>query len=83
MAKLADECFERMILGRWKYPSIVRSRIDKDIKPSIGKGKAKDVNPSHMEIHRCQNGLRHSVFVQFYKRGQKPIFKINLLKLII
>ncbi|WP_221065778.1 phage integrase central domain-containing protein [Methylomagnum ishizawai] len=49
MAKLADECFERMILGRWKYPSIVRSRIDKDIKPSIGRLRVEDVKPLHID----------------------------------
>ena len=37
VAKLADEFFERMVLGKWKHPSIVRSRIEKDIKPNIGK----------------------------------------------
>jgi len=33
---LADEYFERMINGRWKHPNIVRSRIEKDIKPHLG-----------------------------------------------
>ena len=33
----ADEYFERMINGRWKHPNIVRSRIEKDIKPHLGK----------------------------------------------
>ena len=31
---LADEYFARMILGRWKHPNIVRSRIERDIKPA-------------------------------------------------
>jgi len=30
VAILADAYFERTILGRWKHPNIVRSRIDKD-----------------------------------------------------
>lgn len=48
-AKLADEYFERNILGRWKHPNIVRSRIEKDIKPSIGRVLAKDVQPAHID----------------------------------
>jgi hypothetical protein len=43
VAQLADEYFERMILGRWKHPNIVRSRIENDIKPNMGKMKAEDV----------------------------------------
>jgi len=34
---LADEYFERMILRRWKHPNIIRSRIERNIKPNIGK----------------------------------------------
>jgi integrase len=49
VAKLADEYFERMILGRWKHPNIVRSRIDKDIKPSIGHLRVEDVKPLHID----------------------------------
>lgn len=45
VAQLADEYFERMILGRWKHPNIVRSRIEKDIKPAIGRMKVEDVRP--------------------------------------
>ena len=49
VAKLADEYFERTILGRWKYPNIVRSRIENDIKPAIGKMKAEDVRPRDID----------------------------------
>lgn len=49
VAKLADEYFERMILGRWKHPNIVRSRIEKDIKPSIGRLAVEDVKPKHID----------------------------------
>lgn len=49
VAKLADEYFQRMILGRWKHPNIVRSRIEKDIKPAIGKLALEDVTPSHID----------------------------------
>ena len=33
VGQLADEYFERMLNGGWKHPNIVRSRIEKDIKP--------------------------------------------------
>ena len=46
---VADEYFERMILGRWKHPNIVRSRIERDIKPSIGKLAVEDVKPAHID----------------------------------
>lgn len=49
VAKLADEYFERTILGRWKHPNIVRSRIENDIKPAIGKMKAEDVRPRDID----------------------------------
>lgn len=49
VSHLADEYFERMILGRWKHPNIVRSRIEKDIKPAIGKLKVEDVKPLHVD----------------------------------
>jgi integrase len=49
VGRLADEYFERMIVGRWKYPNIVRSRIEKDIKPNIGKLAVKDVKPLHID----------------------------------
>ena len=49
MAQLADEYFERMIMGRWKHPNIVRSRIEKDIKPAIGNLKVEDVKPRHID----------------------------------
>lgn len=49
VADLADEFFERMILPRWKHPNIVRSRIEKDIKPAIGKLSVEDVKPRHID----------------------------------
>jgi len=49
VAQLADEYFERMILGRWKHPNIVRSRIENDIKPNLGKMKAEDVKPRDVD----------------------------------
>lgn len=45
MGQLADEYFAKNILGRWKHPNIVRSRIEKDIKPNIGKIPVEDVKP--------------------------------------
>jgi integrase len=49
VAKLADEYFEDKILGRWKHPNIVRSRIEKDIKPAIGRLALVDVTPKHVK----------------------------------
>jgi len=49
VAKLADEYFERNILGRWKHPNIVRSRIERDIKPNIGKLHVEGVKPAHID----------------------------------
>lgn len=49
VSKLADQYFERNIIGRWKHPNIVRSRIERDIKPRIGKLNVKDVRPSHID----------------------------------
>ena len=49
VAKLADEYFERMVFGKWKHPNIVRSRIEKDINPHIGKLALEDVEPRHID----------------------------------
>jgi integrase len=49
VAQLADEYFEARILGRWKHPNIVRSRIERDIKPQIGKLAVEDVKPAHID----------------------------------
>jgi len=49
VGQLADEYFERNILGRWKHPNIVRSRIERDIKPNIGKLAVEDVKPMHID----------------------------------
>jgi len=48
VGQLADEYFNKNILGRWKHPNIVRSRIEKDIKPNIGKIPVEDVKPLHI-----------------------------------
>jgi integrase len=45
---LADEFFAKNILGRWKHSNIVRSRIEKDIKPNIGKIPIDQVKPMHI-----------------------------------
>ncbi|WP_236953212.1 MULTISPECIES: DUF4102 domain-containing protein [Methylomonas] len=45
VVQLANEYFTKIILGRWKQPNIVRSRIEKDIKPNIGKIPVEDVKP--------------------------------------
>ena len=46
--QLADEYFAKNILGRWKHPNIVRSRIERDIKPNIGKIPVDEVKPMHI-----------------------------------
>lgn len=49
VGQLADEYFERNILGRWKHPNIVRSRIENDIKPNMGKMRADSVKPRDVD----------------------------------
>ena len=49
VGQLADEYFARMIVGHWKHPNIVRSRIAKDIKPSIGRLRVEEVEPMHVD----------------------------------
>ena len=49
LAQVADDYFERMILGRWKHPNIVRSRIERDIKPHIGGLAVDAVKPMHID----------------------------------
>lgn len=49
MGELADMYFTDQILGRWKHPNIVRSRIENDIKPNIGKLAIAEVKPSHID----------------------------------
>lgn len=55
VGQLADEYFNKTILGRWKHPNIVRSRIEKDIKPNIGKIPVEDVKP--MDISRMLEAI--------------------------
>ena len=49
VSDLAQEYFERQILGRWKHPDILRRRIEKDISPNIGHLKAEDVRPRDID----------------------------------
>lgn len=49
MGQLADEYFSAQIVGRWKHPNIVRSRIENDIKPNIGKLAIGEVKPTHID----------------------------------
>ncbi|MGZ5050463.1 MAG: tyrosine-type recombinase/integrase [Methylobacter sp.] len=55
VAELAEEYFTKNILGRWKHPNIVRSRIEKDIKPNIGKIPVEDVKP--MDISKMLENI--------------------------
>ena len=49
MSMLADEYFEARILGHWKHPNIVRSRIERDIKPAIGRMPVGEIRPKHID----------------------------------
>lgn len=49
VATLADDYFGARILGRWKHPNIVRSRIERDIKPAIGAMALNAVRPGHID----------------------------------
>jgi integrase len=49
VAKLADEYLAERIIGHWKHPNIVRSRIERHIKPAIGHLPLADVRPSHID----------------------------------
>lgn len=49
VGQLADEYFTRHVLGRWKHPNIVRSRIERDIKPNIGRLPVADVKPADVD----------------------------------
>jgi integrase len=49
VARLADEYLAARIIGHWKHPNIVRSRIERDIKPAIGHLALADVRPSHID----------------------------------
>jgi integrase len=40
---------DKMIVGRWKYAKVIRSRIDKDIKPHIGALMPEAVKPAHID----------------------------------
>lgn len=49
VAQLCDEYMAARIIGHWKHPDIVRSRIERDIKPAIGKLPLADVKPHHID----------------------------------
>ncbi len=47
--QLADVYMDKMIVGRWKYASVIKARIDKDIKPHIGALMPEAVKPAHID----------------------------------
>lgn len=49
VADMADAYFRDTIMGHWKHPNIVRSRIENDIKPRIGKMKIEDVKAADID----------------------------------
>ena len=70
VAKLSDEYFERMVLGKWKHPNIVRSRIEGDIKPNIGKLALDDVQPRHIDA-MLQTVVKRGALVDAKSHGQR------------
>jgi integrase len=63
VAELAQEYFERQILGNWKHPDILRRRIEKDINPNIGHLKIEDVRPAILMI--CCRKSSHETPLQW------------------
>lgn len=49
VSQLADKYYQERVLGKVKHPNIVLAKINKDIKPSIGKLYVEEVTPSHIE----------------------------------
>lgn len=49
VGKLADDYFAAQVLGKVAHPNIVRAKIEKDIRPQIGKLPIGDVKPSHID----------------------------------
>jgi len=49
VGQLADEYYARMIKNRLKHPNVVRCRIDKDIRPALGKMPVETVKPRHVD----------------------------------
>ena len=47
--QLADRYFNDQVAGNVKYPNIIRSKIEKDIKPYIGKLAVGQVKPMHID----------------------------------
>jgi integrase len=61
VSDLADEFLKRKIQGHVKHPGIVRARIERDIKPNIGKLPVADVKPRdvrHMLESVVERGAR-------------------------
>jgi hypothetical protein len=58
VAQLADLYLAERIIGRWKHPNIVRSRIERDVKPNLGKLALSDVRPTPGVRLRRETGSR-------------------------
>jgi len=48
-SQLADKYFNDQVVGNVKHPNIIRSKIEKDIKPYIGKLAVDQVKPMHID----------------------------------
>lgn len=48
--QLADVFIEKMVIGRWKNASVIKSKIDKDIKGLLGQLAIEEVKPAHIDL---------------------------------
>jgi integrase len=84
VGKLADEYFERHILGRWKHPDVIRSRIEKNIAPALGKMRAADVKPRDIDALLQTIVARHApAIANSTLRLLKNIFDYGIKRQVI
>lgn len=49
VSALAQDFYERQVLGVWKHPNIIKNRIDNDLVPAIGHIRAEDLRPADIQ----------------------------------
>ena len=59
-----------MVLGKWKHPNIVRSRMEKNIKPNFGMLALEDVEPCHIDA-MLQTVVKRGALVDAKSHGQR------------
>lgn len=47
--RLADEYFSRKVVGHLKHPNIIRSMLERDIRPHLGKSLVEEVKPLQID----------------------------------